>query len=159
MGKKHLAVAVVGARANAPLLKRQTRARQRVFLAVYAELGTIRAACRQSKIPRRTVREWRDRDLGGFKAQMLEAEHAWRESLEDLARSRVENPQGNRGSDVLLMGMLNANHPDKWRGGKVDSPEVAREVVSELRQLAQQQARAVAHDPDPDPKPIESPPD
>ncbi len=79
-----------------------------MFLGAYAECGTIRKACRVVGVDRKTVYNWMRGDVEGSKELFELANHSYRESLEDMARERLENPQGNRGSDVLLISQLNA---------------------------------------------------
>ena len=52
-----------------------------------------------------------------------------------VVHDRLKEPQGNRGSDVLLMARLNAERPDKWRPNVKVQLEVPNEVIQQLRAL------------------------
>jgi len=66
---------------------------------------------------------------------MLLAKEEYRESLEDLARSRLLDPKGNIGSDVLLMAMLNAAWPEKYKKHEEKRNEAAREALDTMKQM------------------------
>ena len=105
------------------------------FLAAYAECGTIRRACRVVGVDRKTVYNWMRGDVDGFKELFELANHSYRESLEDLARERLENPQGNRGSDVLLISQLNARWPERYRQNTEGRDQSAKEALNEIREM------------------------
>jgi hypothetical protein len=63
----------------------------------------------------------------------------YQDYLENLVHDRLSDPTGNRGSDVLLMGALNANHPDKWSRNIQVTHEVGREVMATLQKIQEQQ--------------------
>jgi len=50
-----------------------------------------------------------------FKARLHDARERFADSLEELALDRVRNPEGKVGTDILLLGLLNANRPTKYR--------------------------------------------
>ena len=60
------------------------------------------------------------------------------ESLEGLALDRVRNPDKNRGSDILLIGLLNANMPQKYRPQFAMSEDSAKELITEWRKAAKE---------------------
>jgi len=53
--------------------------------------------------------------------------------LEGLALERVKNPDRGRGSDLLLIGLLNANWPAKYRPQVTMDQDSAREVLNEMK--------------------------
>ena len=59
------------------------------------------------------------------------------ESLEAIALDRVKNPDKNRGSDVLLLGLLNANMPAKFRPRVAMDQDSAKELITEWRKASQ----------------------
>lgn len=63
------------------------------------------------------------------------AKEEYRESLEDLAMNRLKDPKGNQGSDLLLMAMLNAALPEKYRKHEEKRNETARETLETLKQM------------------------
>jgi len=58
------------------------------------------------------------------------------ESLEELALDRVRNPDKNRGSDLLLIGLLNANMPQKYRPQFAMTEDTAKDLIVEWRKAA-----------------------
>ena len=71
------------------------------------------------------------------------AHHDYRESLQDIPHERIQNPQGNRGSDGLLSHMLNANWPEKFRADAKPVDEgVAKQTLNAITELARQQLEA-----------------
>ena len=69
--------------------------------------------------------------------------------LESMALERVQNPEGNRGSDTLLIALNNANNPDKWRGNQA-SIVVEDSVLQALTSLQALDAATRAPLPAPD---------
>lgn len=90
-------------------MARTTQLKKRLFLEAYAEMGNITHACKASAVPRRTFYHWTEHDEA-FAAQVREAEIEAVESLEREARRRAI-----RGSDTLLIFLLKAARPDKYR--------------------------------------------
>lgn len=120
-------------------VKRKTR-----FLAAFSEWGSIKKACELVNIQRPTYKTWLSRDYV-FSNDMAEAKRVFAEELEELAYERVRNPDKGRGSDLLLIGLLNAHMPDKYRPAVAMNDESAREVITELRKLSRdQQGRNLA---------------
>ena len=112
---------------------------QDVVIIAYGSLGTLAKAAEACGIPKTTVYHWEGRDYLGFVARLGVGKRMYRDYLEDLVHQRLSDPQGNRGSDVLLMGALNANHPDKWSRNIQVTHEVGREVMATLQKIQQQQ--------------------
>jgi len=50
-------------------------------------------------------------------------------------RERLENPQGNRGSDVLLISQLNARWPERYRQNSESKDASAKEALQEIREM------------------------
>jgi len=71
----------------------------------------------------------------GFAARFHLAKEEYREGLEDLARSRLLDPKGNIGSDLLLISQLNARWPERYRQGSEDRDSVGRETLETLKQM------------------------
>ena len=106
VGNPHLARASMDA---------ATLQRQDAFLAAYPRFGTVCHACEAVGIDRESVRWWRKNDVLGFAERFQAAHEAYADYLEHLAHQRVTSPGPRTGSDLLLIAMLNANKPDKWR--------------------------------------------
>ena len=109
--------------------------RKGVFLAAYEEWGTTRAACRAAGISRSSYERWHQED-GEFVKELDRVKLAFAESLEELALERIRNPDKNRGSDVLLIGLLNANMPQKYRPQFNMSEDTAKDLITEWRKAA-----------------------
>jgi len=95
----------------------------------YAEFGTITAGLTAAGISAFPFYEWRKEDVFGFVARFAAAMVAFGDKLEDMALKRLENldPKSKGGSDLLLIAMLNANKPDKWR--RSDAPNIGGVTV------------------------------
>jgi hypothetical protein len=109
--------------------------RKKVFLAAYEEWGTTRAACHAAGISRSSYDRWHQED-GEFVRELDRVKLAFAESLEELALERVRNPDKNRGSDILLIGLLNANMPSKYRPQFAMSEDSAKDLIIEWRKAA-----------------------
>jgi len=123
----------------------RTAAKQASFLKALATLGTIHAACLASRVGRRTVYDWVERDKDFADAFNL-ARDAAGDVLEADARRRgvqgIAEPvffQGEvvghitRYSDACLMALLSAYRPERFarrRAGKPDAPPPAVVHVS-----------------------------
>jgi hypothetical protein len=120
---------------NAERAKDQKRKKE-LFLVSYEKNGTFRAACEFVKLPRNTVWGWLRDDLEFTKAYEG-AKHSFAEGLEGIALDRIRNPDKNRGSDVLLIALLNANMPAKYRPQVAINEDSAKELIFEWRKAAQ----------------------
>ena len=119
---------------------RNTESRKRLLIASLEEWGTIRKACDASGVPRRTYQEWNTRDPD-FSVSIDLARQSFSESLEELALDRVRNPDKGKGSDVLLLGLLNANLPHKFRPQIAMNEDSAKELITEWRKAAKEVKR------------------
>jgi hypothetical protein len=123
--------------ANPTLRNIQCWDHQEAFLKAYGELGTIIHAARAVGIHRTTVNLWLSSDLYSFKKRMEDAHQDYREFLEGLIHQRLVNPQGNRGSDILLMFKEKAEWPEKYREEvKVVGIDAAKQMMDRLREMA-----------------------
>jgi len=126
--------ALVSGRNNAQR-KEDAARRKEIFLAAYEEWGTIRKACEITGISRNGYGNWQKGDPE-FVRRMDLMRQSFAESLEGLALDRVRNPDKNRGSDVLLIGLLNANMPQKYRPQFNMSEDAAKDLIIEWRKAA-----------------------
>ena len=108
------------------------KARQDLFLGLYSEMGSIRAAAKEMNISRRTPTRWIKDDIQGFKERFEEAKFNFREMLQDLAVNRVKE-QGSKDNPVLLIALLNAHWAEKYRPQTTSVDDTAKEVLSDLR--------------------------
>jgi len=109
---------------------------KRAFLQAMEEWGTIKKACEVTKIPKTVYQHWH-KDDWDFAQAVSVARFSFAESLEGLALERVKNPDKGRGSDVLLLGLLNANMPQKYRPQVSMNEDSARELITEWRKASQ----------------------
>ena len=130
-----------GLKAGRKLLNRERKLdaadRKRLFLAAYEEHGTVAKACEVAGIARSTQRVWMM--TPDFADLFEQSRRAFAEYLEQIALNRVKDPQGNRGCDVLLIGLLNANWPQKYRQTSALDQDYAREVLSEMKRVFKQE--------------------
>lgn len=109
------------------MARQRQQQKKAVFLAAYAEIGTITHAAMRAQVDRTTIYRWRDSDPV-FAAALDEADLVAAERLEQEARRRavegVEKPVWHKGqmvgsvreySDTLLIFLLKGALPDKYR--------------------------------------------
>ena len=126
-----------------PLLRNRTNVertqdkekRKALFLVAYEEVGNVRGAVKAVQVGRHTYERW-VREDPEFMRAVEKAKQAFGEYLEELALERVRNPDKNRGSDVLLLALLNANLPAKFRPQVALSEDSAKDLIIEWRQAA-----------------------
>ena len=110
--------------------------RQASFLRAYRKIGTRSGAFRVAKISKDTYEKWMKTEPD-FMREVAEARQEFGEYLEEIALERVKNPDKNRGSDVLLLGLLNANLPQKFRPQFAMGEDSAKDLIIEWRKAAQ----------------------
>ena len=120
--------------------KTVTDSNKRVVLAALEEWGTVRKACQVAGVGRRTFHYW-ETDDPEFSVSVDLARRAFAESLEDLALARVQNPDKGKGSDILLIGLLNANMPHKYRPQLALNEDSAKALIVEWRKAAKEVKR------------------
>ena len=118
--------------------ERNRNANQKRWLEAYAELGTITQACEIAQVGRTTVFDWLHADVEGFKARHAQAQETFTDGLEREMWSRIADPSGNRGSDILLMFALKSRRPDVYRELTIVVDEKAVDAMSELKKLGSQ---------------------
>jgi len=108
---------------------------QAEFLAHYAELGSILHATAATGVRRETHYDWLRAGHCDYARRWDHARQVHRERLEAMVYARLEDPTGNRGSDVLAIFALKKAWPDKYD----DKPPVvnidARSISAELAQI------------------------
>ena len=123
-----------------PSRKKIQAVNQHTFPKLYVINGTIKKSVEAMGFDQHTVQLWKQDDALGFNARFGRAIEAFADGLEDIAMSRIRAPEGNRGGDVLLITMLNAHKPDKYRTGIVVVDEVPKRVAAKLAKMAQEDA-------------------
>jgi hypothetical protein len=123
-----------------------TKKRKEKFLNAYEEHGTIRAACSLIGIMRATYASWQVRDAV-FAREMDSRRQAFGEKLEGIALERVQNPGQGKGGDILLLGLLNANLPSKYRPQFAMSEDTAKDLIIEWRKAAKDISKEAVEKP------------
>jgi hypothetical protein len=123
-----------------------TRKRKEKFLNAYEENGTIRSACMIVGIARNTYTDWVVHDFV-FSKEMDRRRQAFGEKLEEIALDRVQNPGQGKGSDILLLGLLNANLPSKYRPQFAMTEDTAKDLIIEWRKAAKEVSKEAAEKP------------
>ena len=78
---------------------------------------------------------WLKDNIYGFADRLEEADLEFCENLEQLALERVKM-QTAQSNPVLMIALLNANLPSKYRPTVVVADDTAKDVMRELRSLA-----------------------
>ena len=117
--------------------------RKKKFLDSFEACGTIRGACNIVGVARPTYHRWVVEDAD-FAKEFDQRRVAFAESLEELALDRVRNPDKNRGSDLLLIGLLNANMPSKYRPQVAMSEDSAKDLIIEWRKASREVVKAAS---------------
>jgi terminase small subunit-like protein len=123
-------------------------AKQRAMLAAVAHCLSVTAACAQVGIARETHYQWVRQDPDYAEA-VAEARQLGADWLEDVAIARAT--AGDKPSDVLLIFLLKAARPEKYRENqrrdeRTDVSELLKAVLLELAD--RQQARDVTPEAD-----------
>jgi hypothetical protein len=110
--------------------------RKALYLKAYGEFGNVRGATEAIGISRQTYRRW-VREDPDFMRDVEDAKQEFGEYLEGIALERVKNPDKGKGSDVLLIFLLNGTMPWKYRPQIAMSEDSAKELILEWRKAAQ----------------------
>ena len=110
----------------------RTIANQDAFLAVYREIGSVSKSAKEVGIDRTTVQGWARKDLHGFKEKYALAKEDFREYLQDMAVSRVQDQKPND-NPVLLITLLNAHWPEKYRRDSNAASGEVKEMMGEWK--------------------------
>ena len=110
-----------------------TEGKQDKFLAAYAYLGSMTIASARAGINRTTVYRWDKNDLYGFRERFTTAKEEFRDELQNMAleRVRAQKPGDN---PSLLITLLAANWPSKYRPNSIADDGTAKEVMAEWKQ-------------------------
>jgi hypothetical protein len=119
--------------------------RQELFLAAYARVGRRSIAAKEAGLSLSCIEKWIGADVYGIRKRMECAHQEYVENLEQLMDDRLTNPQGNRGSDVLLMFKLKAEAPEKYREeAKVIGVDASKQMMDRLREMATKERKRAA---------------
>ena len=127
----------VGIVPNKSEIYKNTTARKQAFLVAYAKCGTVTQASKAIGINPATPYDWLKHDTAGYKANFEQAKQSFADSLESIAFERVQTRDTN---DVLLITLLNAHKPDKYRPNAPTTNEQASEVIAKLTRVTRKAA-------------------
>tara|TARA_R100000008_G_scaffold28053_1_gene15523 strand:+ start:2650 stop:3117 length:468 start_codon:yes stop_codon:yes gene_type:complete len=115
--------------------------RQKRFLKMYSEMGSIRGACKAINVNRETVRLWKNSNMNNFNEAFEEAELEFADYLNDitLERIKLQKPSDN---PALLIAALNARHPKYNADSKQDDDN----KINVLATLSAMMEKAVEED-------------
>ena len=107
--------------------------KKKLLLKAIKEYGGIITARDEVGIPRSTFYQRQKHDQI-FKEDVLEAKQSFGESMLQIAIDRIKNPDKGKGSDVLLIAVLNAYMSSTFKPGAADdNNEIVRDWIEELR--------------------------
>ena len=129
-------------KALSPSQKRSWR-NQDKFLSCYSETRSKTTSCIYAGVQYRTVMKWQKENYCGFAERLEESDFQFCESLEQLALERVKL-QDAKSNPILLITLLNANLPMKYRPTVVMSDDTAKDVLKELRSLSKDSPKIVS---------------
>ena len=115
--------------------KRKTYRKQSKFLKCYSETRSRSVSALYAGVSQPSISKWISEDYLEFASRYEEADLQFCEGLEQLALERVKL-QDAKSNPVLLITLLNANLPMKYRPTVVMADDTAKSVLTELRKLA-----------------------
>ena len=113
--------------------------RQEAFLDAFGKYGMMTKAAQAAGSHYDTVYHWDTNNKLDFTARYKYARQEYKDHLEGMVMERLENPTGNRGSDVLLIAKVNKEDPAHWTRNVQVTHEVGREVMATLQKIQEQQ--------------------
>ena len=113
-------------------VKKRTLDKQNRFLQAYSAAGTVTVAASAAGIHRDTVYRWASNDIEGFRGRFGAAKAEFADHIEAIALERVKSEQG---SDLLLIALLNAHKPEKYRATRAKKTNRSMAVVKMLTSL------------------------
>ena len=124
---------------SAPLEKSRVWDRQELVLAEYRGCGRVGKSARAVGLTRWAVDKWSQTDVFSWRERLKSAHADWCEDkIEGKIQSRLDDPEGNRGSDILLMFQAKAEMPEKYREEvKIIDTGPTKDLLAELRRLGQ----------------------
>ena len=107
--------------------------KKKLLLEAIKEYGGFIIARDKVGVPRSTYYQWLKEDET-FKDAVHEAKESFGESMLQIAIDRLRNPDKGKGSDVLLIAVLNAYMSSTFKPGAADdNNEIVRDWIEELR--------------------------
>ena len=113
-----------------------TETKKKLLLKAIKEYGGCIIAREKVGVPRSTYYQWIKQDET-FKEDVYEAKQAFGEDMLQIAIDRLRNPDKGKGSDVLLIAVLNAYMASTFRpDGKDQGENPMKDMIQELRSMA-----------------------
>ena len=113
-----------------------TETKKKLLLKAIKEYGGFIIARDKVGVPRSTYYQWLKEDEP-FKEAVYEAKEAFGEDMLQIAIDRIRNPDKGKGSDVLLIAVLNAYMSSTFRpDGKDPAENPVKDMIQELRSMA-----------------------
>src|SRR5918992_2139037 len=113
---------------------------QEAFLAAYRHTSRVTHAARAVGVSVHAVDKWLSRDVYSFKKRMELARREYCDWVRQIIQERISSPQGNRGSDVLLMFEAKAMMPELYREEvKVLNAEAPIRMLEMLKELGKRE--------------------
>ena len=106
---------------------------QIAFLDAYDSIGTMSGAAQATGLSRQTAYKWRASNHFRFKERLEAAHSTFCDMLEDKARELAMGLQPGQNS-LILVTLLNANRPDKYRPNAVIPSEAMTDVLRAMKQ-------------------------
>ena len=116
--------------------KRTWKAQER-YLAYYSQHRTKGTSAVHAGVGRTTAHRWDVENVLGFAKRLEHADQHFLNQLETHALNVALQTKAGQ-SPILLLAMLNANLPDKYRPNVVVSDGTGKETLTELRSLSQE---------------------
>jgi hypothetical protein len=117
--------------------KRKTYRKQSKFIKCYQETRSKSVSALYAGISLSSVSNWIRDNYLEFEERYEDADLAFCEGLEQLALERVRL-QDAKSNPVLLITLLNANLPTKYKQSSAPVDETAKGILSEIRKLAKE---------------------
>lgn len=114
---------------------------QERFMAAFGRFGSDTQAARAVNLTPQAVWYWEEKDSLGFRDRKHGAHRIHNDYINEMILSRLEDPTGNRGSDILLMFYGKGHNPTMWRELPPKNDD-AWDALKELRQMAVRQRKA-----------------
>ena len=122
------------------------RQNKKVLLAAVEQYGGNTKAMKAAGISKQTYYNYIKNDPE-FKENLEHAKLAFGESMLELAIDRVKNPDKGKGSDVLLISLLNAYMSHVFKPTTVVGEDTAKELITEWRKAARSDAKQKSEQP------------
>ena len=122
------------------------RQNKKVLLAAVEQYGGNTKAMKAAGISKQTYFSYIRNDPE-FKETLEHAKLAFGESMLEIAIDRVRNPDKGKGSDVLLISLLNAYLSHIFKPTTVVGEDTAKELITEWRKAARSDAKKKSEQP------------